>query len=1170
MVGLNPADIVTQLRFLFIVVCCLFGFMNSGAAVAFVMDMQHRRYTVGRIKTPDMGFLELPDGTWLWSFTQDELDRAVAAPSGSAVNFIALFGFPFIRLRCALPEELLRGSIGQALGRRLGLSAGGLSDSKEEHHHTFAQLRRNSSSLLSSQGPSTPRSSFYGLLMPARSSLVTLVPVTATNLSLVSVDLPTCGEGGSPEYSSETPRPRMSTARASFTRLSSARFSLTDMSAETSELTGSALAFAYLASQRAMPYDELNARLAATARHFKGCRVPGIAHDFMQLHKLFSLMVGFDSGSIAATKQWLTTARLWRLILLQQEDGGWNLTGSLAFVVESHPGKAPKKGKKTETAVLAKLCGCLFMDDEEDLDAMLEDVDDMVDDVVRIGTKKTDVEESANDRDVPVDDCPLTFSRSEMLRRIPKLLARTDGGERLWATSLAVEVLRNMDVSWLASDEEGAEETIVDKGIAYIKACCEQQPELAEFVASGALKKYTKRTLRQWRAVTDAATQRTRDHEVTGAYAMLTYAQRAGAHIVKSVRVDHSTFSVFLDADSFLLRWQSWMLLLTLVASSLLTSIWFYSSRATQCCSEIRTLLDAGAGGSCLSPSSTSVVIGSSAAYLLDGGLSSTCDPATPMGVCLGYLGECADLADQFSTLQGAYFYGPPGDVQCHDTLSDYECHAFPDDAYPSDQLLVGLICVAVSLPVTLVLEHLFELSNLTDEMEGWLEWKGVLKILLGIASHHKWQWASKKRPSDLIVWLCSIYPEAAPWEFFAFASWWIPKQLLPGAAYRCLASALGAEEKAEEAERGCGKDPGAAHGELHRDEATPHASPTLGDKAGGAALLTVRVPRASSAASLASAGSTPRSSHAPSPPSPDSGDREGALLTGQVPGSESAASMAAAENDPSPRSSAAASPRETTHGFNGDIESNAAVFGGHVRAPLPATPMDEEGSDAQPLEMQMPRASSAVSLVPTLSPSSSSANLFLTESPTTVLPNNNNTPRIAAILSVKAAFGLNDSTPHKRTAYKVDPRGEDETETEDGDEDGEEEALTSRQARLYAAIGFVGVYVTWAIFSWFIFTYGMIIYRQLGKKTEQQFSKTFGIGYALDQLAQWQDVFTTAFKAAFLVVFLDMLRITRNMSWLETYVDFLSVQAHLFDGQARGAVRQTVKLASRIYRTFD
>ena len=59
-----------------------------------------------------------------------------------------------------------------------------------------------------------------------------------------------------------------------------------------------------------------------------------------------------------------------------------------------------------------------------------------------------------------------------------------------------------------------------------------------------------------------------------------------------------------------------------------------------------------------------------------------------------------------------------------------------------------------------------------------------------------------------------------------------------------------------------------------------------------------------------------------------------------------------------------------------------------------------------------------------------------------------------------------------------------------------------------------------------------MIIYRQLGKGAEIQFSNTFGIGYALDQAAEWRDVFTTAFKAAFLVILLDVLRVTRNMPW--------------------------------------
>ncbi len=133
------------------------------------------------------------------------------------------------------------------------------------------------------------------------------------------------------------------------------------------------------------------------------------------------------------------------------------------------------------------------------------------------------------------------------------------------------------------------------------------------------------------------------------------------------------------------------MILLTLVFSSLLTSIWFYSSRGTQCCTEIRTLLDLGAGQSCtaspmpppppnLSPPSppSLLVLSDDAAAAATG-----CDPMLPAGPCLGYTGGCGDLQVQFATLQGAYFYGDPGDESCHSTLEEYgalaseHAHAF-------------------------------------------------------------------------------------------------------------------------------------------------------------------------------------------------------------------------------------------------------------------------------------------------------------------------------------------------------------------------------------------------------------------------------------------------------------------------------------------------------------
>jgi hypothetical protein len=93
-----------------------------------------------------------------------------------------------------------------------------------------------------------------------------------------------------------------------------------------------------------------------------------------------------------------------------------------------------------------------------------------------------------------------------------------------------------------------------------------------------------------------------------------------------------------------------------------------------------------------------------------------------PVGPCLGYAGNCADLQEQFIELQGCYFYGDPGAEEYHEFLDEYRaslaarlrrlhammmlthllravCHAFPDDAYITDQFFVGLISVAGACP---------------------------------------------------------------------------------------------------------------------------------------------------------------------------------------------------------------------------------------------------------------------------------------------------------------------------------------------------------------------------------------------------------------------------------------------------------------------------------------
>ena len=84
------------------------------------------------------------------------------------------------------------------------------------------------------------------------------------------------------------------------------------------------------------------------------------------------------------------------------------------------------------------------------------------------------------------------------------------------------------------------------------------------------------------------------------------------------------------------------------------------------------------------------------------------------------------------------------------------ECHAFPDDAYVTDQLLVGLICVAVALPVDVFITRAFETANEVDLPGNWLdEPPGTWKLLLGKRAHNGWRLADPEKPvSALVLWL--------------------------------------------------------------------------------------------------------------------------------------------------------------------------------------------------------------------------------------------------------------------------------------------------------------------------------------------------------------------------------------------------------------------------------
>ena len=218
--------------------------------------------------------------------------------------------------------------------------------------------------------------------------------------------------------------------------------------------------------------------------------------------------------------------------------------------------------------------------------------------------------------------------------------------ERIWATVLALAVLESMDISWLVDEER----TIVDAGREYLEAQGRADRRVRRLLRDKTLQKKAQRTIRRWQAVLSYHIGLIRGANIISAFNVLKHFQRASMRVMLAIMTQHSVLATLLDTEAVLKRWQRFMVLVTLLLTSLLTAIWFYSSRAVQCCAEVRSIIN-----------------------LAD----SVCAEGT---LCRGVGADCADLLTQFADVQGPYWYsdGPGEPATEHMYLDDYQCHAFP------------------------------------------------------------------------------------------------------------------------------------------------------------------------------------------------------------------------------------------------------------------------------------------------------------------------------------------------------------------------------------------------------------------------------------------------------------------------------------------------------------
>lgn len=158
---------------------------------------------------------------------------------------------------------------------------------------------------------------------------------------------------------------------------------------------------------------------------------------------------------------------------------------------------------------------------------------------------------------------------------------------RVWSTCLTLATLEQLESTWLVDPD--ARITIVDHTRVWLDRQAEDDPRLRKILPEVMAR--ARACVRCWNeAFLDRLNMlRDKENEVNRFGLNAQKALEASGTVIKSLREDHETFSVIMsDCMTGLTRWQRWMVIMSLVLSGLLVTIWFYSSRATNCCFEVR------------------------------------------------------------------------------------------------------------------------------------------------------------------------------------------------------------------------------------------------------------------------------------------------------------------------------------------------------------------------------------------------------------------------------------------------------------------------------------------------------------------------------------------------------------------------------------------------------
>jgi hypothetical protein len=304
LVSISPQDLV-NVKELLIIVCVLFAGMHLLSWLLARLDARDFRRLTAQAYSPEVGCSHLvldggQDTLCTWRFTQDALvvDHKLSGHvTGPAVGMARLAGLPYARLAVAIPSVMFGGQpTSHCVGRADGLN-------------------------------------------PSRRLELLKDPKAAIQQNSLDVEaepeLELCSDNGpqvrSVSSADDAPRLKSLAAEARVAEEAIERVDATLATADMLTVASTALMHAFLVSWCAASSDDIVVQQRLFITHFfrDPADVGRRANEFLRLYTTFKEML--IGGLLRGSKNWMTKARVMRIVLLASDEGCWEPDDHLAL-----------------------------------------------------------------------------------------------------------------------------------------------------------------------------------------------------------------------------------------------------------------------------------------------------------------------------------------------------------------------------------------------------------------------------------------------------------------------------------------------------------------------------------------------------------------------------------------------------------------------------------------------------------------------------------------------------------------------------------------------------------------------------------------------------------------------------------------------------------------------